>query len=338
MDPSIVHTLNDPALFAVRQYHLDRLERLFAGETLDKPFLLSGYGGSAQADPMTDPEKWVEETLADFAAHTELALDREVFRPFCLENWFYGVHFIDKVFGSRVEPATTEALWWSAGVENEVGELPIPDLATNETWKLAQRLTLACVESGVKLPFIATQVLGEPWNQLFNLYRERALYGFYDDPDGMKRDLAVVTDVLVEMHQWFLKNIPADQYQPIVPSGRFQPYGHGQMCGCSTHMISHDLYEEFVRPMDERITSLFPKGAMLHLCGNHVQHLASWSEMDGICAYQLNDRAIDDLETFYKKRRPGQILYLNPYENMPVSRILELTEGGRGCVIVSDHL
>ena len=52
MDASVIRMLNDPELFAVRQYHMDRLERLFAGEVLDTPFLLRGYGGRADADPV----------------------------------------------------------------------------------------------------------------------------------------------------------------------------------------------------------------------------------------------------------------------------------------------
>lgn len=331
MNQHIIHTLNDPQLLAVREYHLDRLKRIYAGETLESPFVLSGYAGIGRADPMTDPEKWVDSCLNDLYEHAELAADKQIFRPLCSQGWLYGVHFTDKVFGSPVQPHGQ--LWWSPGVENEIGELPVPDLENNETWKQAQRITLAQLDAGVKLPYYTTQVLGEPWNQFFNLYRDRALYGFYDDPEGMKRDLAIVTDTLVEMHKWFLKTIPADQYQPINPMSRFQPWGCGQMCGCATHLISHDIYEEFIRPQDERIAALFPRGAMLHLCGNHMQHLPSWREMPGVCAYQLNDRAMDDLPAYYQNGRKDQVLYLYPTKNVPVPKALEMTEGGKRSVI-----
>ncbi len=331
MNQAVVNTLNDPQLLAARQYHLDRLARLYAGEEPESPFILSGYCGNGLSDPAKDPEKWVGECLTDLYEHAELITDKKIFRPLCSQFWFWGVHFTDMVFGAPTEAQST--LWWSSGVENEIGELPVPDLETNEIWKMAQRLAEAQAAAGVKLPYYTTQVLGEPWNQFFNIYGDRALYGFYDDPDGMKRDLGVVTDTLAEMHKWYLKTIPADQYQPIMPQCRFQPAGHGQMCGCSTHLVSHDIYEEFVRPQDERIAALFPHGAMFHLCGGHAQHLPSWREMPDICAYQLNDRAMEDLEAFFKQSRSDQILYLFPSKNVPVPKALEITEGGRRSVI-----
>ena len=332
MNQSVINTLNDPQLLDVCSYHVKRLERMFAGDRTDGPFLLSGYGGHGKADPEKEPEKWVEECLENLYEHADLAADRKVFRPLVSEYWFWGVHFTDMVFGAKVR--SRSGLWWSPGVENELGELPVPDLETNEFWKTAQRLTLAQVSYGVTLPFFTTQVLGEPWNQFYNIYKDRALTGFYDDPEGMKRDLDIVTDTLVEMHKWFLSVIPAKNYQPICAGGRFQPYGHGQMCGCSTHLISGQLYEEFIRPLDERVASLFPKGVMLHLCGNHVQHIPAWRKMPGICAFQLNDRAIDDLSEFYNRTRPEQLLYLNPSQNMPISKILEITDNGQKSVII----
>ena len=245
MNQAIIRTLNDPQLLAVREKHIERLTRIYDGEQPDSPFVYAGYAAKATADPTTEPEKWVEESLTDLYEHAELAADEQVFRPLCAYHWFYGVHFTDKVFGAHVRANGDQ--WWSDGVENEIGELPAPDLEKNETWKMVQRFTLAQVDAGVKLPIYTTQVLGEPWNQFFNIYHDRALYGFYDDPDGMKRDLAIVTDTLVEMHKWFLKTIPADQFQPVLPEARFQPRGCGQMCGCATHLISHDIYEEFIR-------------------------------------------------------------------------------------------
>ena len=55
--------------------------------------------------------------------------------------------------------------------------------------------------------------------------------------------------------------------------------------------------------------------------------------MPGICAYQLNDRAMEDLEAFYKQSRPDQILYPFPSVNVPVPKALEITEGGKRSVI-----
>ena len=92
MHQSIIHTLNDPQLLSVQAYHLDRLKRLYAGEALESPCVLSGYAGIGQADPMTDPEKWVESCLTDLYEHAELVADKQIFRPLCSQGWLYGVH------------------------------------------------------------------------------------------------------------------------------------------------------------------------------------------------------------------------------------------------------
>ncbi len=257
-----------------------------------------------------------------------------MFRPLCAGAWLYGVHFTDRVFGAEVRPRGD--LFWTCGLDNEIGELPVPDLERNPTWKAAQRITLALAASGASVPFLSTQVLGEPWNQTFNLYRERALVGFFDDPEGMKRDLDLVTDTLMEMHKWFLAHIPPEQFQPIVPEGRCQPRGFGQMCGCSTHLISNAVYEEYIRREDERILSLYPNGGMLHLCGRHTQHLPSWRSMSCIRAMQLNDAATDELDKYCGGTRADQILYVIPTKTITEEEAIRMTDGGRRLVLSHD--
>ena len=336
MRQEVINALKDPELIRVREYHIDRLTRLFNGEKLDKPFILSGIGGGSSTDPFVNPEKWVEEALESLYQNAEKALDMEVFRPLCATPWTFGVHFTDRLFGCELRPTVIspwgEMLYFTKGLDNEVGELKIPDLETNETWRAAKRVTEALVATGVTVPFFTTQVLGEPWNQTFNLYRSKGLLAFYDNPKGMRRDLSVVTDTLVEMHKWYKKTIPYEQFQPICAEGRFQPRGYGQMCGCSTHMISNEIYEDFVRENDERVLGVYPNGGMFHLCGGHTQHLPSWSKMKCLRAFQLNDRAADDFEKFFNGTRDDQIFYVNYTERMTYDEVMRIS-GGRRCVM-----
>lgn len=337
MTQEVINTLNSSELIAAREYHMDRLTRLFNGEELDRPFFLSGIGGWSGVDATKDPEKWVDEALTNLSTQAERLLDKNVFRPLGIEYWIYGVHFTDALFGAEL--TVESGLWWTPGVSNEIGELPVPDLEHNEVWKMAQRLTLAMVDSGVKVPFFTTQVLGEPWNQTFNIYRDRAMMAFYDNPEGMHRDIDVVTDTLVEMHKWYNSVIPKDQFQPICFGGRCQPRGYGQMCGCSTHLISNEIYEEFFRHEDQRILDLYPNGGMFHLCGHHLQHIPSWKEMPKVRAFQTNDLATDLVfPEFFENTRKDQILYFNITKDFDEKRILDLTDGGKRCVIVSDRI
>lgn len=336
MNAAITNTLNSSELIEAREYHMKRLEELFDCKPFDRPYVLSGYTSIVENDPLTDPDRWAKDILTKMYEHAELLLDRKVFRPLCPNSWLYGVHFIDKVFGANVFFKAGQ--WWSEGVKCQVGELPVPDLEHNETWLKAKRLTEALVAEGVSVPFYSTQVLGEPWNQTFNLYRERALMGFYDNPDGMRRDLGIVTDIIIQMHQWYQKTIPPLQFQPIVPEGRCQPRGYGQMCGCSTQLISNNIYVEFIKELDERVLSLYPHGGMLHLCGRHLQHLHTWKSMSCIRSLQLNDRATEDLYEYYNGLRKDQILYVYPTERMTPAICLEVTENGRRMVLVTEEI
>ena len=324
-------SLNNANLMEKRETHMARLKSLFDGDYANPPLFLDGANGQSSKNPFIEPEKWVEEALVDLERYAGmLESDDEVFHPLVLECWLYGVHFTDKLFGCEVSFYTD--LWWSKGLENPIGEMPVPDLEKNETWRQAKALALAMVNAGTKLPFICPQVLGAPFNQAFNLYKERLLTAFYDRPDKVKRDLGVITDTLCEMHRWYQNNVPPDQFQPSVASGRCQPRGFGQMCGCATQLISAQIYDEFVAPLDDMVLSMYQTGGMYHLCGAHTQHVKRWREMKRFRAFQLNDRASEDLEIYFNGLRDDQIIYLNPTATMTRKRAMEIT-GGRRLVI-----
>jgi hypothetical protein len=116
---------------------------------------------------------------------------------------------------------------------------------------------------------------------------------------------------------------------------RTQPSGYGQLCGCTTHLLSSELYRDFVAPLDDALLAVYPQGGMIHLCGTHAQHITTWNEMRSLCAIQVNDRAAEDLEIYIEELRDDIVLYVNPCPRMPVERIVEIT-GGRRTVIVHD--
>ena len=51
--------------------------------------------------------------------------------------------------------------------------------------------------------------------------------------------------------------------------------------------------------------------------------------------FQINDRAAEDLEIYFKELREDQIIYLNPTPTMAVDRAMKIT-GGRRIVIVAE--
>lgn len=326
-------TLNDPTLLRARDRHIRRLEGVLVGERPDAAVFLQGVNGAGKADPYTEPEQWVEQALADLAARAEALRDSAVFRPLCLEFNPYGVHFIDRMFGARVWRHAEQ--WWSDPLATPVGELAPPDLERDETWHLARRIAEAFLAAGVAVPLFGLPTIASALNVAVNLYDEEFLVALAERPAAARRDLGVINALLCHLHRWYRRRIPAEQLQPVVAAQRCQPPGFGQLCGCTTHLLSAAMYREFVAAVDDELLSVYPNGGMIHLCGDHLRHAAAWREMKSLRAIQVNDRAAEDLPAWLEQLRDDQVIYLNPTRTMTSQRALDLAAGQR-LVIVSE--
>jgi len=269
------------------------------------------------------------------APNVGLLRDSVVFRPLVVEAGLYGVHFIDRILGAEVYDLGG-GNWQVRCLETPIGELRPPDLDADETWGLARRLAKAFTGDDVTVPLFGLPTIAGALNIALNLYGERILLAMYAASASARRDLSTINDLLCRLHRWYLANIPAAQMQPVVAAFRTQPPGFGQICGCSTQLLSPELYRDFIAPLDDELLSVYPHGGMIHLCGSHTQHIPIWRGMRSLRAVQLNDRAALDLEVYFRELREDQILYANPCGGMPVERILEIT-GGRRVVIIAEN-
>ena len=351
MDSRILAVLSSPQLLAAREYHTRRLQALYFGDRLDAPMFLCGINGHGrEADRWVDwyqePELWVMQMLQNLAEQAGKLLDRRVYRPLVVESALYGVHFIDKIFGADVFYLPTDdklvhwfdwfGLNWQARTLGiPVGSLEIPDLANDPTWALARRVAETFVASGVTVPFFALPTIASPLNIAINLFGQDILLAMLTDPDAARHDLRVILDVQVAVHRWYREHIPAEQLQLVVGAHRTQPPGFGQLCGCSVALISQRQYAEFIAPLDDELLSVYPHGGMIHLCGASAQHIPTFRAMRSLRAIQMNDRAIDDLEQYFRELREDQIFYCSPYDKMSLERIMQIT-GGHRTVICAD--
>ncbi|MHB1357091.1 MAG: hypothetical protein ACYCZF_14070 [Anaerolineae bacterium] len=317
----------------MRKAHIERLTRLYASESFVPPFHLQGVAGKADANLYTDPQCWLDEALDDLAARAASILDPVVFRPLSIEPWPYGVHFIDRMFGCQVY--YYEDNWWAHPLRSPIGTLEHPDLAIDDTWRLARELALGFIARGVTVPYYALPVIASPLNILVNLYEQDVLEAMITSPVAVQHDLRIITDLLCELHRWYRIHIPAEQLQPVAASGRCQPPGFGQICGCTTHLLSASMYQIYIADLDAEVLAVYPNGGLIHLCGAHTQHIPAWRNRLSFRAFQLNDRAAEDLERYYYDLRADQIIYLNPTETMTAERALKIT-GGQRLVIVQD--
>ena len=157
-----------------------------------------------------------------------------------------------------------------------------------------------------------------------------------EEPEAARADLETINRTLVRIHKAFMEILPPRQLQPVISWARTQPPEYGQICGCSTQLLSGELYREMIADLDEDVLRAYPNGGMIHLCGSHAQHIETFRNMKTLRAVQVNDRAAEDLQLYFDGLREDQVLYLNPCAGMTVERAMEIT-GGRRLVICA-HL
>lgn len=312
-------TLKDPDLVAARQAWERRL-----ADPNDSPIYLRGILASGSTDMYADPRRRAQEALNQLANHTDALKDETVFRPLSVNTGLHGVHFIDKIFGAEVyELDGEEGNWQAQALSTPVGSLNPPDLENNPTWNAAREFARGFVDSGARVPVLMMPTVASALNVGLNLYGQELLIAMMLNPLAVHLDLQVINDVLIKIHDWYRANIPTDLLHQVACGGRYQPPGCGQICGCSTQLVSADQYSTFIAAMDDAVLSRYPNGGMIHLCGSHTQHIPTWRKMSSLTTIQLNDRAAEDFE-IYLRDMPEKIYYVKPCEGMPMERLVRL--------------
>ena len=319
--------LNDPELLKIRNEHFHRMDAVLNGrDDCERAFGMYGYGADAGVQPGDDPVEFAVRALEEAAHHIDKARDLEIFHPIFVSAGMYGVAFVDRILETEL---TRFPDWQARFLDTPVGELEYPDLERSETWRRATDVVNALIEMETSLPIISPPCLSSALNEAINLYGEQFLIALVAKPKAARRDLELINDVLKELHSWFLRNVPAEQLGGAALSVRTMPPGFGHIDGCSTHLISGDMYAEFVADLDEEILALHPKGGMIHLCGRHTQHIEAWRKMLSLKIVQLSYPAGEDLEIYFKELREDQSFYAGPAKDMSMERVIDATGGYR---------
>ncbi|MFC1736988.1 hypothetical protein ACFL1X_12800 [Candidatus Hydrogenedentota bacterium] len=335
MKPDTQSILCDHDLLEVRDMHFDRLDRLFAGEELRRPFVLQGINGASDTDPYKEPEKWVDEVLDSLAGHASELKDEDVFRPLCVMFRPYCLYFIEPMFGARMYRHGTQ--WWAERLESRVGHLGPPDLKNDETWALAKRIVARFLKCEVTVPLFSMPTIQGALNTAVDLYGERFLLAMLEEPKAALHDLKIINNTLIEIGRWYIDNLPMRQLQGTLANVRCQPPGYGQIYGCSSHLVSAELYRDLVVPLDDELLSVYPNGGMIHLCADHVRHIPAWRETQSLRAIQVNDQPSDELEEYFKGLRDDQMIYVHPTQTMTVERAVNITSGKRTVIALQQE-
>lgn len=323
--------LNRPDLIARRDLWINRLKNVYTPEadSWNQRYVYGVFGinGVGKHDPYTEPELWVEDCLEDLAARYEVMENESYFRPLCVQLPFYGVHYIDKILGAEVFYQYDQ--WYNHYLPGPIGTLQAPDLSRDPVWDLTKRAIQAFLDADVALPFLNLPAFASALNNAVNLYGGEILMEMMEDPDNARADLTVINDLICQLHAYCRDTVPAKQLQMVCSDGRMQPPGYGQLCGCSTQLLSASLYADLIAPLDDKLLSGYPNGGMIHLCGSHTQHLETFRNMKSLKSVQINDRASEDLQAYFDGLREDQIIYFLPCDEMPLEKGMEITGGKR---------
>ena len=329
--------LNDSTLISIREGWFARLRCLFNGkDDMENVFAVNGVNGNSSNSSLlySEPERWVTESLEKLAQRAERAKSTDIFTPLCIQNDVFGVHYLDSIFGCNV--FFEYGQWYNDYLDCEVGKLSPPDIDKSQAWQLTRRVTEAFVGAEVKLPVYGLPTIASVLNIAVNLYGERILTAMICEPDAAVHDLKIINDALIDLHRRMVAMIPANQLQPVIPDGRIQSPGFGQICGCTTQLISPVCYRDMIAPLDSELLGVYTNGGMIHLCGAHEHHIPTFRDMKNLRSFQLNDRAAEGLAEYYAGLRSDQIIYLYPCENMSAEKAVEIT-GGNRLVLVGQH-
>ncbi|OPZ82498.1 MAG: hypothetical protein BWY76_02693 [bacterium ADurb.Bin429] len=149
-----------------------------------------------------------------------------------------------------------------------------------------------------------------------------------DPSAGTITGLCAITATICRLHGWLRSMFPT-RVRFYCSSARYAPDGVGHLCGCSTQLLSADVYARVFAPFDEHVLLMYPGGGTLHLCGLHAQHIPRWHAMRPLRGVQLNDAAADDFPAYYHGLRDDQVIYIAPTDAMPLEEILRVSGGRR---------
>lgn len=327
-----------PGIEQVQAHHRRCVAALYDGEAPNAVVAIAGrfYGashgllGTNEPDMLQDSEAWLDDVLTDMAQHADEFADEVTFRPAAIELDPLGVHFIDALLGADV--CYREGQVWSAPLDCDVAELPVPDLSRSQHLRNALRLAELATKVAAGRLLVALPVFSCAINIGINVFGQRLLEALVERPEAARRALGIINSVILHCIRAFSEVVPEELRRNSVACERYAPPGFGQIDGCATQLVSRPHYAEFFAPPDQELLGAWPHGGMIHLCGAHEQHIGTWRRMECLRSVQTNDRASDDLELLHTGLRPDQVLYVGPTETTTVERILEIT-GGRRLVL-----
>jgi hypothetical protein len=121
-------------------------------------------------------------------------------------------------------------------------------------------------------------------------------YSIFDRPDLVKALLELVTETYIKFLRAWVEIVPFHD-DGNVHWGLFHK-GNIMLRDDSAMNLSPVVFDEFIRPYDQRLLNEFGGGA-IHFCGRGDHYIPSMSEMDGLHAINMSQPEYNDMETIF---------------------------------------
>ncbi|QUI23776.1 hypothetical protein HZI73_16410 [Vallitalea pronyensis] len=149
-----------------------------------------------------------------------------------------------------------------------------------------------------------------PFNSAHLIRGNDILLDIYDDPEAFGALLDVVTDYMIDLTRW-LKNMVSTDKEWFFDWGAMWK-GAARISNCSTHMISPQMYHDYVLERDMRFMKAMG-GGRVHYCGTSGKIIDEF--FNNADVYGLDyDSQYHDLWQLSEKA-PEKFVLLNAYYN-----------------------
>lgn len=118
-----------------------------------------------------------------------------------------------------------------------------------------------------------------------------------DSPGLVKQLLSVVTDTYIHFMKQWNKILPSFEKEHSFHWGMLIK-GQVALRNDSAMNFSPEMYEEFIRPYDQKIFNDLG-GGIIHFCGRGSHYIPRMSQMKNLYAINLSQPHLNDMETIY---------------------------------------
>ena len=261
-------------------------------------------------------EDYLEEMEAKFEAQ---ALIPDEFFPMVHPQ--YGHALISALCGSPIRVAAETV--WSVPILNDLGAADGLCLDWNNEWgrRFRQDCDLMLGRAQGRYAVGTYEIEGVSDTMSALLGAEKLQYGFYDDPGGVRRLAAQVTDLLIEFGQWNYEHIGAPQDVlggEVCDWSLWMPANSCATTEDASVFYSSETYRKAIKEHDRRLSAAFTRTLMeVHKEGNH--QIREFGDVEGFSMLTIQNplemqpehqEAVRELlgkKVFYIGVRPDEI-------------------------------